>query len=85
MMTTMMLTLVSQWVLQFPLAYVLSMHTTLHARGIWWAFPISNVLIAMVTIAVYAKGDWKRKRLVGPEDAVGERVTAEIITEEGTR
>ncbi len=85
MMTTMMLTLVSQWVLQFPLAYVLSMHTSLHVLGIWWAFPISNVLIALVTIGIYSKGDWKRKRLIGPEDALGERVTAEILTEEGAR
>ena len=33
MVVTMVLTLVSQWVLQFPLAYVLSKHTTLGAHG----------------------------------------------------
>src|SRR5260370_19744193 len=74
MMTTMMLTLVSQWVLQFPLAYVLSMHTSLHVLGIWWAFPISNVLIALVTIGIYSKGACKRKRLIGPEAALGHPV-----------
>jgi Na+-driven multidrug efflux pump len=85
MVVTMMLTLVSQWVLQFPLAYVLSMHTTLRQAGIWWSFPISNILIVMVTVAVYARGDWKRTRLMGPDDELADRVTAEIITEEGTR
>jgi putative MATE family efflux protein len=85
MMTTMMLTLVSQWVLQFPLAYVLSKHTTLGANGIWWAFPVSNVLIALITAGIFAKGDWKRKRLVGPEDLLTEQVSAEILAEEGMR
>src|SRR5439155_13225162 len=54
MVITMMLTLVSQWVLQFPLAYLLSEHTTLKSVGIWWAFPISNVVIAAITVIVYA-------------------------------
>jgi putative MATE family efflux protein len=77
MVMTMMLTLVSQWVLQFPLAYVLSMHTPLRQVGIWWAFPISNVLIAGITAAVYAKGDWKRRRLVEENDALAEQVAME--------
>ena len=45
MVVTMVLTLVSQWVLQFPLAYVLSKHTALGMQGIWWAFPAANVTI----------------------------------------
>lgn len=85
MVITMLLTLVAVWMLQFPIAYVLSEKTALHQRGIWWAFPISNVLMAFITAAVYARGDWKRKRLVEREDALGERVAAEIMVEEGTR
>jgi putative MATE family efflux protein len=85
MVVTMMLTLVSQWVLQFPLAYLLSEHTTLRERGIWWAFPISYLLIALITVGVYAKGDWKKKRLTEPEDALQSRVSEEIIGEEGGR
>jgi putative MATE family efflux protein len=74
MVTAMVLTLVAQWVLQFPLAYVLSHHTGLGPTGIWWAFPVSYVLIALVTLAVYAKGDWKKKKLTD-EDS---RLTAEL-------
>jgi putative MATE family efflux protein len=85
MVMTMVLTLVSQWVLQFPLAYVLSRHTGMGARGLWWAFPISYVLITLVTMGVYAKGDWKRKRLTDPEDELTDRVTEEILAEEGMR
>ena len=79
---TMVLTLVSQWVLQFPLAYVLSKHTALGAQGIWWAFPIANVVIALITICVYAKGDWKKKRLLDEEEVLTSKVSDEILSGE---
>jgi Na+-driven multidrug efflux pump len=85
MVSTMVLTLISQWVLQFPLAYVLSMHTALGENGIWWAFPITNVVMAVLTVGVYAKGDWKRKRLVDPDSLKRGQLTTEIIAEEGVR
>jgi MATE family, multidrug efflux pump len=82
---TMILMLVRRWVLRFPPAYLLSTHTNLGMNGIWWAFPISNVAIALVTLAVYARGDWKRTRLTEPEQVMTEHVTQEIIVEEGVR
>lgn len=85
MVMPMVLTLVSQWVLQFPLAYVLSKHTALGAQGIWWAFPIANVAIALITIGVYAKGDWKKKRLLDEEEVLTGKVTDEILTREVPR
>jgi putative MATE family efflux protein len=81
MMTAMVISLVSQWCLQFPLAFVLSQHTRLHAHGLWWAFPAANVSIALVSAIVFSRGDWKRRRLVGPrteieaeEDEVSDQV-----------
>lgn len=85
MVVTMLLTLVSQWVLQFPLAYVLSKHTTLGIYGLWWAFPIANVLIALITIGVYVRGDWKKNRIVDDEDILTEKVSEDIFAEEGAR
>ena len=82
MVVTMVLTLVSQWVIQFPLAYILSKHTDLGITGIWWAFPVSNILIVLITLAVYAKGDWKKTRLVSQEEVLTEQVSEEILTEE---
>ena len=81
----MMLTLVSQWVLQFPIAYVLSKHTELGVLGIWWAFPVTNVAIALITIGVYAKGDWKKKRLLDEEELLTTRVSDEIMSGEQRR
>jgi putative MATE family efflux protein len=83
MVVAMVLTLVGQWVLQFPLAYVLSEHTRLGQRGIWLAIPIANVVTLLVTMAVVAKGDWKEKRLTRPDEALTERVTEEVLTDTG--
>jgi len=81
MVITMVLTIISQWVLQFPLAYILSKHTTLGVEGIWWAFPVANAIIAVVTIAVFMKGDWKKNRLT-KEDKLEEKISEEIMADE---
>jgi len=82
---TMVLTLVSQWVLQFPLAYVLSKHTALDVHGIWWAFPITNLTIALITLGVFAKGDWKKKRLLDEEEVLATKVSDDILSGEQRR
>ena len=70
MMATMIIALVSQWVLMFPLAYVLSKHTALGAEGIFWAFPIANVAITTITVIWYWKGDWRYVHLTEDEQTV---------------
>jgi putative MATE family efflux protein len=86
MVVTMMLTLVSQWILQFPMAYVLSKHTTLGIDGVWWSIPISNVIMAAVTIVIFVRGDWKRRRLVEtPEDKLVQQTFDDTIAEEAPR
>jgi Na+-driven multidrug efflux pump len=85
MVVTMVLTLVSQWVLQFPLAYVLSKHTSLDVHGIWWAFPITNFTIALITLSVFAKGDWQKKRLLDEEEVLTTRVSDDILSGEQRR
>jgi len=62
----MILALISQWVLQFPIAYVLSHYTKWQETGIWLAFPISTVITALITLAIYSKGDWKKKQIITP-------------------
>jgi putative MATE family efflux protein len=63
MLTAMVIALVSQWIFQLPLAYVLSKCTELHARGLWWSFPITNVAVAIVSVCWFAQGGWKKTRL----------------------
>jgi len=61
--TSMSITIISLWLLQVPLAYGLSRHTDLAATGIWWAFPISNVVTAFIAWGVYSKGNWKQRKI----------------------
>ncbi len=84
MVTPLVISLVSQWVLQFPLAYVLSKHTALGVDGIWWAFPIANVATTLVTIAIYLRGDWKKRRLIDSDAKLVKEVN-ETLGEEGFR
>lgn len=63
MLVAMVIALVSQWMIQFPLAYVLSKHTGLQSAGLWWSFPVTNVIVSLVSIGWFAKGDWKKTRL----------------------
>jgi putative MATE family efflux protein len=82
MVTAMVIALFSQWMFQFPLAYVLSKHTTLGPNGIWWSFPAANVAVAIVSVVWFSRGEWKKTRIT-EEMREAVRVTDESITEEG--
>ncbi|MFC4158925.1 MATE family efflux transporter [Chitinimonas lacunae] len=78
---TMILALVSQWVLQFPLAFVLSRQTVLSTEGLWWSFPVTNILTAVITYAWFKRGDWTRSRLARGRK-LRKRINDEILIEE---
>jgi Na+-driven multidrug efflux pump len=84
MLIAMVIALVSQWMLQFPLAYVLSKHTTLAAGGLWWSFPVTNIVVAVVSIAWFARGGWKETRLTEEAKTTAE-VAQEVIVEDTIR
>jgi putative MATE family efflux protein len=79
---SMMLTMISIWVLQFPLAYILALHTDLAETGIWIAFPISNVIIAIITYIWFKTGNWKRKHITATTP-LEDKVIQESMIEEG--
>jgi Na+-driven multidrug efflux pump len=84
MLIAMMIALVSQFMFQFPLAYILSKHTSLAALGLWWSFPIATIAVAIVSVCWFAEGGWKKTRLTD-EDREAAHVTVETIAEEGIR
>ncbi|UBZ07041.1 MATE family efflux transporter [Salegentibacter mishustinae] len=51
------------WIIRFPTAFVLSNNTDLSFEGIWWAFPISNLIAAIVAFAYYKMGYWKLRTI----------------------
>ncbi|OQX70864.1 MATE family efflux transporter [Candidatus Parcubacteria bacterium 4484_255] len=81
-MISMVLSIVSLWVLRFPLAYVLSKHTALEEIGLWIAFPAANILAAIIMVIWFLKGTWKQKQ-VTEEIELAEQTTEETIIEEG--
>jgi putative MATE family efflux protein len=84
MLVAMVLALVSQFVLQFPLAYILSKHTSLQAAGLWWSFPITTVAVAIVSVGWFAQGGWKTTVLTEESRQVAQ-VAEETIAEDGIR
>ncbi|QED36470.1 MATE family efflux transporter [Antarcticibacterium arcticum] len=58
---SMLISILSLWVVRFPLAYVLSYNTPLSYEGIWWAFPISNLIAAIVAFIYFKMGYWKMR------------------------
>ncbi len=79
---SMMLSIISMWVLRFPLAYFLSQHTALSETGLWVAYPVSNVVVGTVAIAWFARGTWKKKRIT-EEDKLTDDTMKETVIEEG--
>ncbi len=82
MLISMVIALVSQWMLQFPLAYILSKHTKLLAEGLWWSFPVTNIVVALVAVSWFVQGGWKKTRLT-EEDKQIAKITEETIAEDG--
>lgn len=56
---SMLLSIFSLWIIRFPVAFMLSNKTDLGAVGIYWAFPISNLLAAVTGFIYYKMGYWK--------------------------
>jgi len=77
----MVLAIITLWILRFPLAYLLSKHTALAEIGIWWAFPLSNVLAASVSVIWLLKSNWKSKRLT-EEDILRDEISEETMVED---
>ncbi len=85
MMASMILTVLSTWVLQFPTAYILSRHAGLGIDGVYWSLPVSAVLTFAVTLVVFLRGGWRRKKLLSAEERLINRVTDEILSDEAPR
>jgi putative MATE family efflux protein len=56
---SMLISIFSLWIVRFPVAFMLSNKTSLGFEGIWWAFPISNLLAAILAFSYYKMGYWK--------------------------
>ncbi len=80
----MMLSIISLWVFEFPLSYILSKHTGLHETGLWIAVPIANALSMIMALSYFKLGRWKSIKLIKDETAqLEDKVIVEAQIEEG--
>lgn len=49
----------SYWLLQIPLAYILSMQSPLEIKGVYVAILVSELVLAILAILIFRKGKWK--------------------------
>jgi putative MATE family efflux protein len=54
------LSLAMQWLFQLPSALLLTFVAGLGAVGIWWSYPIGNGLAAVLCLAWFIRGRWRR-------------------------
>ncbi len=59
---SMSLSIISLWLLRFPLAYFLSNYTALSEIGIWLAFPIANIITAIIASLWFLTGSWQHNK-----------------------
>lgn len=59
----MLITLATLWVVQLPLAFLLSRFTNKGVYGIRWAIVVGYVMGAVVYIIYFWQGRWKRKKV----------------------
>jgi putative MATE family efflux protein len=80
----MILSLISLWIIEFPLSYILSKHTDLAQMGLWIAVPIANSIICIAAYCYFRSGRWKSIQLIKNErQELEEQVLIEAQIEEG--
>jgi putative MATE family efflux protein len=51
------------WLFQIPVAYLLASRTSLGPQGVFYAIPLAETAIAIVGVALFRQGRWKKKRI----------------------
>ena len=58
--TPTMISFISFWIIQIPLAYTLAMTMGWGPEGVYWAIAIAESLLAVISIWLFRKGRWKK-------------------------
>lgn len=79
---SMILTIISQWVVQLPLAYLLSKFFNLGLVGVWVALPITSVIMSIIYLVVFWRGKWKTKKLISVDEQTKNKIRQETQIDE---
>ncbi|MBV8073102.1 MAG: MATE family efflux transporter [Acidobacteriaceae bacterium] len=61
--TPTMINIVSFWLCEIPLGWFLANRTSLGVDGVFSAIPVSNTVMTVLSLVVFARGSWKRRRI----------------------
>lgn len=61
--TPTLINLLSFWVVQIPVAYILAIHYSLGPRGAFWAVPIADLVFTITALILFRRGSWKRQKI----------------------
>jgi putative MATE family efflux protein len=61
--TPTLINIVSFWLCEIPLAWFLANHTSLGVDGVFAAIPVSNTVMTVISLIVFARGTWKLRRI----------------------
>lgn len=79
--TSMALTLISTWLIQIPLIYLLSRLSDLGLIGLWLAFPLSACLSVIMYLIVFKRSHWQKKELVSADERLSNQIGREVEAE----
>lgn len=61
--TPTLINIVSFWLCEIPLGWFLANRTSLGVNGVFTAIPVANTVMTVISLLVFARGSWKRRRI----------------------
>jgi putative MATE family efflux protein len=61
--TPTLINLLSFWVIQIPVAYLLAIHYSLGPQGAFWAVPIADLVFTISALILFRRGTWKKQKI----------------------
>ena len=61
--TPTLLNFIAFWLIEIPLAYILSIYWQWEENGVFYSICISETLLAFISIWVFSKGRWKKRKI----------------------
>lgn len=77
----MFITILWQWGIKLPLAYILAHYTSLWMQWIWWSEPITSIIICIVMFVIISKVDWSKSNMTKEEQTEKQIIEESIIEE----
>lgn len=62
-LTPTLINLFGYWLIQIPLAWMLSVYYEWNSNGVIWAIVIAEVILAITSIIVFRRGNWKQQEV----------------------